>query len=197
MRSELKGNNMEASGRGLIYGSTPRVQRTSFGTSVVRTENWKQDDEECRLVGCGAVYILCEPMFTQTTWSTRRHIPEDAILHSHRCEEHKSYMKAGRSKHEVELPTARPRTWLLCNIHFQSWMYYVKKRHSGLEQGGHRQTAAALVTYLSFASWRKEKTSETISCIQETQSSVLLNGDVSLLKTELCRAWSPQDTHWS
>lgn len=109
-------------------------------------------------------------------------------------------LKAGRSKVEVELPAARQRTWVLhvYNIPFQSWMYYVEKQHSGLEQGGHRKNCrSSCYVALLCVFVREKKPSETISCIQGTRSSVSLNGDVSLLKTELCWAWSLQDRRWS
>jgi hypothetical protein len=72
--------------------------------------------EECRLLGCGAVYILCLQLPTHAgfsradfstlkmeailssetsvhTISTRRHIPQDGILHSHRRVNLKSYIE--------------------------------------------------------------------------------------------------------
>jgi hypothetical protein len=42
--------------------------------------------EECRLLGCGAVSILCEPTFRRNVFT------QDGILHSHRCENLKSYV---------------------------------------------------------------------------------------------------------
>jgi hypothetical protein len=48
--------------------------------------------EECRLLGCGASLADFLPSETSVhTRSTRHHIPEDGILHSHRCENLKSY----------------------------------------------------------------------------------------------------------
>jgi hypothetical protein len=44
--------------------------------------------EELCLLGCHAVWLLLR---TTTTRATRRDIPEDTILHSHRRENLKSY----------------------------------------------------------------------------------------------------------
>jgi hypothetical protein len=59
--------------------------------SVLWTRGTLLDTEECRLLGCGAVLILCSSETSVHTRSTRRHIPEHSILHSHRCENLKSY----------------------------------------------------------------------------------------------------------
>jgi hypothetical protein len=68
--------------------------------------------EECRLLGCSAVLLqppaqagsslenfstlkmegIRSSETSVDTRSTRRHIPEDGILHSHRCENLKSYI---------------------------------------------------------------------------------------------------------
>lgn len=58
------------------------------------------------------------------------------------------------------LPTSRPRTWILCNIPFRSWMNNVKKTSIRVwNKAGTGRIAAVLVMYLSFASsWEKKKT---------------------------------------
>jgi hypothetical protein len=56
---------------------------------IERTVEMRNYIKECRLLGCGAVYTLCETAVH--TRSIRRHIPEDGILYSHRRENLKSH----------------------------------------------------------------------------------------------------------
>jgi hypothetical protein len=53
--------------------------------------------EECCLLGCGAMQILCESTFWRNvsppSSSTWQHIPEEGILHSHHRENLKSYIQ--------------------------------------------------------------------------------------------------------
>jgi hypothetical protein len=69
-----------ASQEGLPHGisSLTLVQKMAQLETAALTHS-----EECRLLGCGAASVH--------TRSTRRHIPEDGILHSHRRENLKSY----------------------------------------------------------------------------------------------------------
>jgi hypothetical protein len=62
---------------------------------------WKiGDDEECRLLGCYAVWLLKDSTFWRNlsplkrilTRATRRNIPEESILHNYRREYLKSWI---------------------------------------------------------------------------------------------------------
>jgi hypothetical protein len=75
------------------------------------------------------------------TRSTRRHIPEDGILHSHRCENHKSYnLWHCYIISTSEIRTRNPRCPRLC-CHGNSSAYYkmckmLNSWHSFIVEGG-------------------------------------------------------------